>query len=218
MEPITASSTPSRPEEELQYIRKIIADSRARFAQSGEPYIIWGLIIAIGMGLSYLSLILRHDLYTGYIWPALILFGWGSMIYLYRKRRKEEPRAKSIIERIDSAIWGTCGGTLGLGLILILDQSNLSGGNVPPIYPLYTCFFASMILGIAYYLTGVVNDLRWLRNIGFAWWAGAIVMYLWPTVHVLGIYAGMLILFQVIPGIILQRRYRRIVASSSMEA
>ena len=51
MEPTLASNTPSRPEEELQFIRKILDESRARFAQSGEPYIVWGLIIAIGMGL-----------------------------------------------------------------------------------------------------------------------------------------------------------------------
>ncbi len=217
MEPTVASNTPSRPEEELQYIRKIIDESRTAFVEDGKPYILWGLIVAIGMGISYISVLIQRDLYTGFVWIGLVLIGWGWSIYYLVQQRKQTQRAPNFIDRMQRSIWTACGSALGLSVILIVTIRH-SDPATPSIHPFYVTFVASLILGIAYYLSGVAHDLKWLRNIGFAWWAGAIVMYLWPTVHVLGIYAGMLILFQVIPGIILQRRYRRIVASSSMEA
>jgi hypothetical protein len=212
MESLTTSQT-ARPEDELQYIRTIIADSRASFVEDGKPYIIWGLIVAVGMGITYLSALTQRDLYAGFVWMGLVLFGWGTIIYYIVTKKKQGARARSFIDRIQGAIWGACGGTLGLAVILINVVRH--SGDTPSIHPLYACFVSSLILGIAYFLSGIANDLNWLRNIGFAWWAGAIAMYLWPTVHVLGIYAGMLILFQVIPGIILQRRYKRITSETA---
>jgi hypothetical protein len=202
-----------RPEDELQYIRKIIDDSRAAFVEDGKPYIMWGLIVAIGMGFTYFSALTQRDIGVGWAWLVLVLFGWGSIIYYMFQKKKQPARARSFVDRIQGSIWGACGGTLGLALILILNFPH--SGNAPQLDSIYTCFVASLILGIAYFLSGIANDLNWLRNVGFAWWAGAIVMYLWPTVHVLGIYAGMLLLFQVVPGIILQRRYKRITSQPS---
>jgi hypothetical protein len=165
------------------------------------------------MGITYLSALTQRDLYSGFIWLGLVLYGWGTIIYYIIQKRKQPDRARSFMDRIQGSIWGACGGTLGLGLILILMFPHREEG--PSINPIYACYLTSLILGIAYFLSGVANDLKWLRNIGFAWWAGAIAMYLWPTVHVLGIYAAMLILFQVIPGIILQRRYKRITSEAA---
>jgi hypothetical protein len=210
------SSSITSPDQELQYIRKIIADSRASFVEDGKPYIFWGLIVAIGMGVTYLSAWLQRDLYTGYLWMALVLFGWGYMFYYVRNQKRREERARSFVDRIQGSIWGACGTALGLSILLIMLGGMLHPDpDTPSISPLYTCFIASLILGIAYYLSGVANDLKWLSYVGFAWWAGAIVMFIWPSIHVLGLYAAMLILFQVIPGIILQRRYKQITAATN---
>ena len=208
MENQSESTNPMKTAEELQYIRKIIADSRAGFVENGMPYIWWGLIVAIGMTVNYISALTNRDIYAGYIWMGLVLFGWGTIIYYIIQKKKQPVRAHSFIDRIQGAIWGACGGTLGLALILIVTFQHT--GDTPPLYPIYTCFVASLILGIAYFLSGIANDLNWLRNVGFAWWAGAVVMYVWPTVHILAIYAAMLIFFQVVPGIVLMRRYKRI--------
>jgi len=208
METTQNAETPLRPEEELLFIRKIIDESRMTFMENGKPYIFWGLIVAIGMGLTYLSALTGKDLYLGEVWIGLIVLGWGMIAYYVIQKKKQPARARSIIDRFQGAIWGACGGTLGLSLILILNFQH--AGDTPSIHPIYACFISSLILGIAYFLSGIANNLNWLRNIGFAWWAEAVITYLWPSVHVLGIYAGMLILFQVVPGIILLRRYKRI--------
>src|SRR5438477_7203588 len=105
----------TRPDEELQYIRKIIAESRASFVEDGMPYIWWGLIVAIGMGITYLSVLTQRDLYDGYVWLALVLFGWGTIIYYMIKKKKQPEQVKSFVDRIQGAIWGACGSALGLG-------------------------------------------------------------------------------------------------------
>jgi len=213
MEPTIASQTASRPEDELQYIRKIIADSRASFVEDGKPYIMWGLIVAIGMGFTYFSALTGRDIGVGWAWMVLVLFGWGNVIYYMIQKKKQAKRARSFVDRIQGAIWGACGSTLGLAVLLMVCFQHSAGS--PQIDSIYACFVASLILGIAYFLSGIASDLNWLRNVGFGWWAGAVAMYIWPTVHVLCIYAGMLILFQVVPGIILQRRYKRITSQPS---
>ena len=209
MENTLTSQQPLRPEDELQFIRKIIADSRASFVEDGKPYIVWGVLVAIGMTITYISALTEHDFYTGFIWIGLTLIGYAYIFYYVRKKKKQPARAQSFVDRIQGAIWGACGGSIGL-VVLLLSFNYQFDRAFGMISPLYICFISSVILGIAYFLSGIANDLNWLRNVGFAWWAGAIAMYIWPTVHVLGIYAGMLLLFQVVPGLILQRRYKRI--------
>ncbi len=210
MEDILTTQQTLRPADELQYIRKIIADSRTAFVEDGMPYIWWGLIVAIGMGVSYFSALTQRDLHDGYIWLGLVLFGWGTIIYYVVQKKKRVARARSFVDRIQGAIWGACGGSIGLVVAIMICFQH--SADAPQINSLYAFFVSSIILGIAYFLSGIANDLAWLRNVGFAWWAGAVAMYLWPSIHVIALYAGMLIVFQVVPGLILQRRYKRIIS------
>ncbi len=197
-------------QEELAYIRKIIIESRTSFVEDGKPYVMWGLLVSLGMTLTYISALTQTELYISYFWIGLVLLGWSSTIYYIRQSKKKEQRTKSFIDRIQGAIWGACGNATGLSVLLIMLFSGRVAGDVPPLSQYYILFFTSMILGIAYFLSGIANDLNWLRNIGYAWWAGAVVMFIWPSVHMLGLYAAMIFAFQVIPGIILMKRYKKI--------
>ncbi len=208
MENTLTSKQSLRPEDELLYIRKIIDDSRAAFVEDGKPYIMWGLIVAIGMGFTYYSALTQKDIGVGWAWLVLVLIGWANVIYSVIKKKRQAERARSFVDRIQGAIWGACGSTLGLAVLLMVCFQH--SGNAPQIDSMYAFFVSSLILGIAYFLSGIANDLNWLRNVGFAWWAGAIVMFFWPSIHVIALYAGMLIVFQVVPGMILQRRYKKI--------
>ena len=201
-------------QEELAYIRKIITESRSSFVEDGKPYIFWGMLVSLGMTLTYISALTQTELYVGYFWIGLVLVGWGSTIYYIRQRKKQEQRTKSFIDRIQGAIWGACGNATGLSVLLVMLFSGRVIGDVPPVHQYYILFITSMFLGIAYFLSGIANDLNWLRNIGYVWWAGAVIMFVWPSVHMLGLYALMIFVFQVIPGIILMKRYKKITAET----
>ncbi len=218
MEQTSDLQTELTPDQELAYIRKIMADSRRAFAEDGKPYILWGALVAIGMTITYISALADHDFYTGYIWIGLVLIGYVNIFYYIRKKKKAETRVKSIIDRIQGAIWGACGGTIGLVIVVFMANSTVDRNWLSLLAPLLVCFIVSAILGIAYFLSGIVNDLKWLRNIGFAWWAASIVMFFWQSIHVLGLYALMMVLFQVVPGIVLNRKYRAEQSRDVLEA
>ncbi len=196
-------------QEELAYIRKIIGESRQAFVEDGKPYIVWGIIVAFCMTMTYLSVLTQTELYVGYIWLGLSLVGIAYILFYVKKSPKEQ-KVKSFMDRIQGAIWGACGSAIGLSVILITISGNSTPSDVPPIHQYYICFITSIILGIAYFLSGVANDLKWLSRIGYAWWAGAVFMIIFPSVHVLGLYAAMVIAFQVVPGIVLMKRYKKI--------
>ena len=208
METNTQLPVSMSPDEELAFIRQIISDSRRSFSEDGKPYIVWGLLVAIGMTITYLSAVLDRDFYVGYIWMGLVLLGYGYILWMMKQERAKK-RTKNFVDRVQGAVWGACGSALGLGIFLCMVQINRGPDGVPPIHPYYACVISALILGIAYFLSGFTMEVKWLRNLGIVWWIGAVAMFAFASVHMLAVYAGMLICFQVIPGILLNRRYRQ---------
>jgi hypothetical protein len=194
------------PEEELAFIRKMMTDSRQSMVEDGKPYIAWGLLVALAMGVTYVSALVSEDFYTAWIWMGMVVLGMLYTLFEVRQsRRRNVAEVNTFAGRLQGAIWGACGTALGLSIMMIMWGYSSTQPSIPP---LFTCSISALILGIAYYLSGFVLQLKWLRNLSIAWWLGAIVMFFLRSVHVLGIYAGMLLLFQVVPGIILNRKYR----------
>lgn len=208
-------SSVSNPDQELQYIRGIMAESRKALAEDGKPYIMWGLIVALGMIDSYVSALLQTDLASGWVWMGLVLIGYVYIFYYMRKKKREAPRVKSFIDRLQGAIWTSVGSTIGLTVLLITIKASMNSGDLQ-ISPFYICFFTALLTGIGYFLSGFALDIKWLRNIGYAWWALSIVMFWWSSIHVLGLYALAMICFQVVPGIILNRKYRELQHSGAV--
>ena len=193
------------PEQELAYIRSIIEDSRQAMAENGLPYIIWGTAVAVGMMTAYLQALLNIDLYAGYVWIAVMVIAAVGTSWSVRQERKET-KQQTFSSKLQGSIWSACGSAMAILLLLVLIRFEGHNGDISQ---LYVCSFVSLIVGIAYLMSGILLQLTWLRNIAFAWWIGAIVMYYMDNIHVLAVYAGMLIVFEVVPGIILNRNYKR---------
>ena len=211
----TSISTLSSANQELQYIRNIIAESRKALAEDGKPYILWGIIVALGMLNSYVSVLLQTDLASGWGWIGLVLCGYAYMFYYVRKKKKETPRVKSFIDRLQGAIWFAVGSTIGLTVLMIMIKASMNNGDVQ-IHTFYICYFTAVLAGIGYFLSGYTLEIKWLQTIGYIWWALSIVMFWWSSIHVLGLYALAMICFQVVPGIVLNRKYREMQSTSAV--
>src|ERR1051326_788767 len=124
---ISASSSANQ---ELQYIRNIIAESRKSLAEDGKPYIMWGIIVALGMIDSYLSALMQVDLASGWVWIGLVLLGYVYIFYYVRKKKKETPRVKSFIDRLQGAIWAAVGSMIGLTVLLITLKASMNSGEM----------------------------------------------------------------------------------------
>jgi hypothetical protein len=189
-----------RAAEELNFIKNIINESRSSFALNGKPYIFWGILVVVGLLLEFLRKFYDWDFgYMFFVWIFLVAIGW---IYAFSENRKHrsEFKAKALGKKILGSVWLAC----GISMTIFGFLGTLSGA----IKGIYVSPVVSMILAIAYYVTGVIYDYKWQRNLSFGWWLGAIFLFFFPSQYTNLIMAFMMIGLQIIPGIILLNKVK----------
>jgi len=186
--------------EELTFIKNIIIESRKSFALSGKPYIFWGILIVIGLLLESFREIFSWEFYYMYfVWIVLIAVGWGYA-YVEAKKNKQMRSTKSLGSKLLGSVWLAC----GISMTIFGFLGTISGA----IKGLYVSPVLSLVLAIAFFVTGVIYDYKWLRNISFGWWLGAVFLFFFPSQYTNLIMAFMMIGFQIIPGIILLNKVK----------
>lgn len=185
---------------ELSVIKKIMEDSRNAVLDNGIHYIFWGVIVTFALLVNYAMLLTRTSMnYIGMMWFILMISAAiidGIIGYRQVKRSQVRTYAGDLL----SSLWKATGIAMFMFGFL---------GIVTRAYdPIYISPVISTTLGIAYYTSGAIQQLKWLKYISFGWWAGAFYLFIFPSVHTLLIFAIMVICLQVIPGLILNRKYK----------
>lgn len=193
-------------QEELSFIRKVMEDSRTSYADDGKPKILWAAIVAIGMIYTYIQALSDSDLYIGWVWIGISVIGW-SYIFWYKNKFEHEHKVQTQTGKIIGAIWGACGVSIALIIILIFGTRYFDIEMI--VHPISLCPLTAIIVGIAYFLDGTVRVVPWVRNLSIVWWLSAVIMFAWPSVHILAFYAFMIIAFQFVPGLILYRQSKQ---------
>lgn len=185
--------------DELQFIKKVIEDSKKTVTYNGRDYIFWGILITIALLIQYI-LHLTHTYFNYiFIWLVLIPIGW--IFSYYNCRSKKEKLPQTFAGRIISSVWLALGIAMTiLGFIGIFSKA---------IDPHFVSPVLSVILGVGYFITGKIVGAKWLTNIGFGWWLGAIVMFFYNSVHSSLIMALMMFFFQTVPGIVIYKKYKQ---------
>ena len=186
---------------DLEFIKKIISDSKRVVEADGKTFIFWGILVAIGLLLTYFFANSSYGNVTGWLWIGLILFGW-LYTFITEKKTAKKQRAITFASKILAATWIS----LGLAMTIIAFIGPISGA----FSPIYTSPILSVILGIGYIISGVVLAKKWFSFLAAGWWIGAIAMFFMANLETLIIMAFMMILFQTIPGIILFKEIGRI--------
>jgi hypothetical protein len=187
--------------EELAFIKNIINESRKSFALSGKPYIFWGILIVIGLLLESFREIFSWEFYYMYfVWIVLIAVGWGYA-YVEAKKNKQTRSTKTLGSKLLGSVWLAC----GISMTIFGFLGTISGA----IKGIYVSPTLSLVLAIAYYVTGVIYDYKWLRNVSFGWWFGAVFLFFFPSQYTNLIMAFMMIGLQIIPGIILLNKVKK---------
>ncbi len=179
---------------DLEFIKKIISDSKRVVEADGKTFIFWGILVAIGLLLTYFFANSSYGNITGWLWIGLILFGW-LYTFITEKKTAKKQRAITFASKILAATWIS----LGLAMTIIAFIGPISGA----FSPIYTSPILSVILGIGYIVSGVVLGKKWFSFLAAGWWIGAIAMFFMANMETLIVMAFMMILFQTIPGIIL---------------
>jgi hypothetical protein len=191
----------TQAELEISEIKRIMNDSRRILIDDGLGFIVWGILVFFGLLGSYLSVLRVIDWgISGIGWMVLIGGGWIFTFFQVRRERKNR-KAVSFAGKIAGAIWGSAGVTM-----TIIGFAGSYSGLVKGmgISPLMCC-----ILALAFFVSGVVYSDKMFRYLGIGWWIGAVIMFFWQSPHTLLMFALMILVMQVLPGITLYKKWNK---------
>lgn len=183
---------------ELSVIKKIMADSRNVVINNGWHYIYWGVLVACALIANYvMALMNAAGQYQGIMWLVLMV-GGAITEALIERRVEKKRRVKTFAGQLLGSLWMASG--------ISMFMFGFIGTMTHAYNPVYICPIISTLLGVSYFTSGAIQQIKWLQLLSIGWWAGAIVLFILPSVHTLIIFAVMMICFQTIPGIILYRK------------
>jgi len=126
----------------------------------------------------------------------------GAVVDMIIGRRLERKQsATTFAARLLGALWTAS----GIAMFIFGFLGPMTGAYKS----IFICPVISVMLGVSYFTSGSIQQLNWLRNLAFGWWAGAAIMFIYPGMHTLLIFAIMLVGMQVVPGLLINKHYRR---------
>ena len=69
-------SSKTNPAEDLAYIRQIMNDSKNIIIDNGMGFVIWGILVVIGLTITYAKIQFEWLIDTRIVWAVLIGAGW----------------------------------------------------------------------------------------------------------------------------------------------
>ena len=187
--------------DELAFIKKVMEDSRKIIIDDGKGFIFWGVLVTIGLLVTYFSVLYKWEANLSWFWPVLIGFGWIYTIVI-EARREKKAKTRTLAGKIMGAVWIGCGVAMTMAGFVGTISGAYKGIYVSPVI--------AMILGIGYLVTGVVFGKRWIMLLSIGWWAGSFVMFFWYSVHTLLLMSLLMLFLQVIPGIIMYKESKKV--------
>ncbi len=154
---------------EINMIKQIMDDSRKIVVDDGKGYIIWGILIVIGLLGTYFLILEKLSNYIGWVWLGSIGLGW---IYTLLKhfRKTYRKRVQTFAGKILGAVWLSCGIAMTMIGFVGTGTGAIGAYSISPMM--------SVILGVAYFVSGIVYGQPWIKNLAYGWWAGAIATFI----------------------------------------
>ena len=184
--------------ESLEIISKMIKETRTNLERDGGGiYLLWGylwLIVALAI---YFLILKTGDYRVQWLWFAMPLIGYPTMIYMLKKREKG---AVTFVGRVIGSIWITIGVAAGLlSLYMLVDYKA---------YPIL--FVMALLVNVGVAISGLVIKFKPVIIAGFLGIALSFVMLMVSGPSQILVYAGFAVLMLIIPGHILNNAKRRV--------
>lgn len=193
-------------DESLKFIKSLVEDNRKMALGSGMPSIVWGLFVITALVLTYWGTKqpITNGFYYMIVWLTASGLGWVVSYLVERQREKYSVSTYS--QQILGVIW-ICHGIIMMILAFVATSARvISWEAISPMM--------GTVLGSAYFINGWLNQYKWLSVVGILWWASSIAMfylmyYSFMQANSLLYFAGLMFLLQVVPGIKLERLWRK---------
>lgn len=188
-----------RAQEDLTMIRRLMEDSRREVVDRGKHFVVWGVIGAVGSGLTYGIAVGWTALSAIWLWVGLMAVGWTASTSIgWRDARRA--RVTTAGRHLLSTVWVTSAITLTLVAVAGMFGSVLEVALLPAVL--------SVLLGGPVVATGVLADENWLKLVGVGWWVGGGIMLFAPGLYTLLLMAAMSFVLLAVPGGVLYARSR----------
>lgn len=192
-------------ESELSVIKKIMEDSRRINIDNGIHYIFWGVLVTIALVANYIMLLTKSSgNYIGLMWLILMVSG-GIIDGLIGRNQGRTQKVHTYAGNILGSLWFAS----GISMFIFGFLGPISGAY----NSIFICPIICTSLGISYFTSGAIQQVGWLRNVSIGWWTGAAFLFIFPSIHSLLIFAIMMVCFQIIPGIILNKKSKEEIVS-----
>jgi len=185
-------------QENLAYIKQIMNDTRRSQNDNGIISIVWGILVTLGQIGNYALTETRTWNGFMWLWLGVGLTGW-LFVYI-ETRAKKEQTVRTFASKILASLWVSAGISMTVIGFGAASSGLVNGYAINPLI--------STVLGGTYYVTGLLNGKKLDQKFSYGWWLGAIVMFMLPGNFTFLLFAAMMIIFQVIPGILSYRSYK----------
>ncbi|ANI88160.1 hypothetical protein A9P82_01830 [Arachidicoccus ginsenosidimutans] len=184
------------PEESLQIIEKMLADTRNRFYNNGFAFLFWGALIIIACIVDYCSDVAGHNI-SGYVWMMAIAIGMIVTALYYAVIAPKERRF-SKLDSINGKLWISFGiSYLVLGFLCVHLKVDM-----PP--------FIYCILGLCMFTSGGIYKFWSLYAGAVVFWLGAIADVLLPRgTDTLLVAIAVMFLGYLVPGYLLWKKAKK---------
>ncbi len=190
----------SRVFEDIAFLRQVVEDSRRVVIDNGVHLLAWGVLVVIGMIFTYISEHFKLNLPILWNWIVLISLGWILTIW-DGWIKMTRARTRTFVQKVLASLW------FGLGIVMTLV--GFIGPATGAISTWGTIPLFSLILGAGLFATGTVHQERLRGFAAVGWWIGGIFTMLFPGDYEILLFAGMMIAFQILPGVVLYRKWKR---------
>ncbi len=179
--------------DELIFIRKVIEDSKRTVVENGIGYIFWGILVFLGMMSVYVGIMFQQPINSVWVWVVLIGFGWGYTI-IANMRMHNKQQKKTFAGKILISVWIGAGIAMTILGFVATASGMIHGYAVSPLI--------ALVLGTAYFISGMIYDSQWVKMLSVGWWIGGIAMFYIHNIHQVLMMAIMMLVLQIIPGFI----------------
>jgi hypothetical protein len=190
--------------DDIAFIRRTMEQGRRVVGAWGPDVLVWGIAIAIGYFGTYARVRGCWTIDPDWLWLACILLPWA---YTLRRlparlfaRQPDAPAERGLASPL-AMQWFACG-----IFLTILGLATIFSGDRDPwwINPA-----VAGVMGIGFFASSFLSNVRWLRWVGIAWWAGEVALFALRQRPEAFLLAGALMLVLLaVPGFVLMRGRR----------
>lgn len=169
---------------EISVIKKIMEDSRSAFYNRSSQGLFWFTLTAAAVLINYLMAVTGIGAkFSGLLWAGVSIFGALYSIKLAKKETRQL-KVKTFAGKILTAI----GISTGIANIMFAFASIAAKA----FDPFVIVSMNALILGLAFYILSVVQQLKSFKILSDIWWAGSVFFFFMPGIHSLLFMAIML--------------------------